>query len=67
MTIQPRTHMQVEDIALAVYASLIQKLHTYGTDDADRKKLATQSFLYAEAFLVALDARPHETLPLPAA
>jgi len=49
--------MQAQDIALFVYASLIQKLHTYGTDDADRRKLAAQSFLYADAFLTTLDAR----------
>lgn len=50
--------MQVEDIALAVYSSLVQKVHTYGADDADRRKLAAQSFLYADAFMTALAARP---------
>jgi hypothetical protein len=49
--------MKVEDVALSVYASLIQKLHTYGSDDSDRRKLAAQSFQYADAFLAALDAR----------
>jgi hypothetical protein len=49
--------MKIEDVALSVYASLIQKLHTYGSDDSDRRKLAVQSFQYADAFLAALDAR----------
>ena len=58
MDIKYEHSMRVEDIALVVYASLIQKVHTYGADDADRRKLATQSFLYADAFLAALGTRP---------
>ena len=59
--------MQVEDVALMVYASLVQKLHSYGSDEADRKKLAAQSFLYADAFLAALNARaPAPSVPRPA-
>jgi hypothetical protein len=65
MSINPSRHMQVEDIALVVYASLVQKLHTYGSDDSDRRKLATQSFLYADAFLAALDARPEAMIRAP--
>ena len=59
--------MQVEDVALMVYASLVQKLHSYGSDEADRKKLAVQSFLYADAFLAAFNARtPAPSVPRPA-
>ncbi|MEP6939004.1 MAG: hypothetical protein ABI846_04520 [Rudaea sp.] len=49
--------MNTEDIALAVFAALVQKLHTYGADEADRKKMAAMSFQYAEAFASAAEAR----------
>ena len=49
--------MNTEEVALAVFTALVQKLHTYGADDADRKKIAAMSFQYAEAFSVALEAR----------
>ena len=49
--------MKVEDIALTVFAALVQKVHAYGADDSDRKKLVATAFLYADAFKAALDAR----------
>jgi len=55
--------MKVEDIALTVFAALVQKVHAYGADDSDRKKVAAMSFLYADAFKAALDARVAAAAP----
>jgi len=46
-----------ENIALTVFSGLVQKSHAYGSDDADRKKLANIACQYADAFLAVLQAR----------
>lgn len=46
-----------ENIVLTVFAGLVQKSHSYGSDDADRKKLATIACQYADALVGVLQTR----------
>lgn len=46
-----------ENIVLTVFAGLVQKSHAYGSDEADRKKLANIACQYADSLLAVLQAR----------
>ena len=49
--------LSFENVALTVFAGLVQKSHAYGSDDADRKKLANIACQYADALLAVLQTR----------
>jgi len=59
----PQRHLHMENplnfesVALTIFAGLVQKSHAYGSDDADRKKLANIACQYADALLAVLQSR----------
>lgn len=48
--------MTIDDVALVVFAQLVQKDNTLGNNSADREQVAARAFEYAEAFMAVQEA-----------